>query len=189
MPTVTIPAFTSPSLTDVRSAEQSIVAAVGGVHEGTLYPGDLDGTNVNSGAGFRAQQMAESRARVCLGLGCGRPGTDVSAAEPPDRAQFVAIEEVELDTITLWHNNSAALTGEIEVKVNGVAVGTLTVDSAGLAAGAFAEFMFPRTLQRGALLELVWRDGTDKLKTLASAAPDTYTVLYAQAWGVARHRA
>lgn len=195
MPLVVIPDFTvtaKPAVADVRTAEQRIVAVVGGVHEGTRYPGALDANNVAATAAFRLRQQAEWRSRICLGSGRHEAAAPPSGAVPPSVAGphcIVASEvDIDCDVVTFWHTNATALKGKVVVSKNGLALTELEFPAPdGVAQGVLQEFRFPFSLLAGDVIDFLWLDGTNCLVTTAGAAPSAYARCFATVWGVTPH--
>lgn len=194
MPLVVIPDFTvtaKPAIADVRNAEKALVQVIGGVHEGTRYPGDLDGNNIDPAIVFPLRLQAEPFHRHVLSTG---RSTDMGAGEAqiPSEAgpKCILLVGVDFaaDTVTFWHSDSNALNGKVAVYKNGNFLTNLDFPVAGLAQGAFIEFPFSHELVSGDVLDFRWLDGTNLLKKAAdSTAPQGYTRAFVQIWGALHH--
>src|SRR6266540_1836262 len=179
MALIVIPDFTAtakPAVADVRAAELAIVQAVGGVHEAVRYPGGLDAANIDAATLFLLAQQAEPRARVVFAQGRDEPLGDVAFAYPPPSVAgprcVVAVNiPADLDTVTFWHSDPAALTGIVPVYRNGVLLVSLAFPALGVAQGEFAEFPFPYSVLEGDVFDFRWLDGVAALKTVAGVAP------------------
>ena len=192
MPLVVIPDFTvtpKPAVADVRNAEKALIEVIGGVHEATRYPGDLDGSNIAAAAGFSLRQHAERRGRVTSSAGRFsdvNPAADIPNDAGP-KALILVGQDIDCDVLTFWHSDPSTLTGKIAVYRNGFALTELQLPAAGIATGAPAEFEFPYALVTGDVIDVRWLDGVNLLKTVAGAAPAAYTRAFVTIWGVAQH--
>jgi hypothetical protein len=195
MPLVVIPDLTvtpKPALADVRVAEQALVAAIGGVHEGVRHPGALDGDNIAAAAGFLNAQKAEALARVALATGRST-ALDAAFGDPHlpsdagPKALVVAPFDVQCDSVQLWHTNAAALTGIVDVYLGAEKLTGLLLPANGVAQGEVAEFAFPFTLRAGSVLDFRWLDADKLAKTVAGAAPSAYARLFVTIFGAAPH--
>lgn len=181
----------APSIDDVRAAERAIVEVVGGIHEGELYPGSIDSTNLSPSMVFSGSQVLQARARVCLAPARKSPLGDETSTPTdgdPVRTLMYAPVDVEIDTFTVWHNSATAVTGKIEVRVNGTAHGNLELPVAGLAQGEVLEIPYALSLRAGDFLDLFWDDGAQGyLKLITPAALPTFMRVEIHAWGVTAH--
>jgi hypothetical protein len=192
MALVVIPDLTAdpaPSLARIRAAELALVQALGGVHEGVRYQGDLDAANVAAGSWFTLSQQKEPRARVAIGTGRGSrlvtdPGMP-SIAEP--EALVFITRPVSLDSLQLWHSDPSSLTGTLPVYRNGIPVTELTLPSAGVAAGAILELPFLFDALSGDCFDFRWLNGTSSLTTTGGVAPSPYSRLYVMLFGAISH--